>query len=75
MADPLDLVRKVKEDKDFIALKRFGYSLTDLRDRYPDGCPNHIIASALLVTEDEVEQLWLTAVKHLQGLLGARRSS
>lgn len=70
MADPQEFARRVSDDEDFIALKRFGYSVASLRERYPDGCPNHIIASALLVTEEGVDQLWDSAVAHLREILG-----
>lgn len=70
MIDKADFERRLREDRDFIALKRFDYSLVNLRKKYPDGCPDHVIASALQVPEDEVEALYQSAVARLRGALG-----
>ena len=59
------------EDPDFIALKRYDYSLTKLMERYPDGCPDRIIASALMITEDDVEALHQEIVRKLRKAMGA----
>lgn len=45
-------------DPDFIYSKRFDNSLRKLLERYPDGtAPSKVIAQALMVTEDELEEL------------------
>lgn len=53
---------KIKElietDPDFIAIKRYGYSLERLEKRFPEGCENRIIANALQITEEEVDDLY-----------------
>jgi hypothetical protein len=54
--------QRVDQDPDFINLKRFGYSLEKLLERYPEdkhpeGCPRRIVAAALDMTEAEVAKL------------------
>jgi hypothetical protein len=54
---------KIDSDPDFIALKRFDYSLNSLLRRYPDGVPddeggNKMIAKALMMSEDEVRETY-----------------
>lgn len=53
-------------DPDFIGIKRFDFSLKKLLERYPDGCPDRIIAQALLLTEDEVKELHNRIVEKLK---------
>lgn len=57
-------------DPDWIALKRFDYSLAALLERYPEGCPRKVIASALMVNEDEVQELYEEAISELRTLMG-----
>lgn len=47
---------KIEKDSDFIDLKRYKNSILVLEKRYPDGCPDHIIAKALGITEEEAEK-------------------
>lgn len=61
--------QKIDVEPDFIALKRYSYSLERLMERYPEGCPDHVIAQALLVTEDDVEAIYQKIVTRLQALL------
>lgn len=49
---------RVENDADFIAIKRFEFSLEKLMDRYPDGVPDRIIAQALALSEEEVELIF-----------------
>lgn len=49
---------KILEDPNYIALKRFDYSLSKLIDRYPNGVPNKVIGQALQLSEEEVEKLY-----------------
>lgn len=75
MNDPQTLANRVLTEPDFIAIKRFGYDLDTLAAKYPDGAPDHVIATALLVAEEDVEQIWLNAVTNLKALLGVAGSS
>lgn len=49
---------KLINDPDFILLKKFNYSLAKMVERYPDGAPDNIIASAIGVEEEEVEGIY-----------------
>ena len=58
-------------DPDWIATKRFHHSLQELLARYPDGCSDRIIGTALGIPENEVEvryQLILTALRGFMGV-------
>jgi hypothetical protein len=65
-----EIKRKIAEDPDFVNIKRFDYSLEKLLERYPDGAPNRVIAHALCIAEDEVEELYRQAVAHLREIMG-----
>jgi hypothetical protein len=63
---PEEIKKKIAEDPDFIAIKRFGNSMKQLLERYPDGCPDKVIAQALLIEETEVEDLYQKTVRALR---------
>lgn len=67
---PADNKKRLELDPDFIALKRFDYSLQKLLQRYPEGCPDRIIANALLIAEEDVEEIYGSTVLKLRGLMG-----
>ena len=60
----------LQTNPDYICLKRYGNSVERLLKRYPEGCPSHIIADALSMTEDEVEQKYQQIVLDLKGKMG-----
>jgi len=49
---------KIETDPVFINIKRFDYSIENLIDRYPDGAPLRLIAQALNMTEEEVQETY-----------------
>lgn len=59
----------VETEPDFVAIKRFEYSLTKLMEKYPEGAPTKVIAQALLITEDEVEELYQQIILKLRQAL------
>lgn len=66
--------RRVETDPDFVAIKRFDYSLKKLMakyppEKYPEGVPTKIIAQALMMTEDEVEELYQSIILKLRGVM------
>jgi hypothetical protein len=63
----------ITEDPSFIAIKRFGYDIAKLEERYPDGCPDHVIAAALLIKEEDVQTHYDAVVEKLRGLMGVER--
>jgi hypothetical protein len=68
--NPIEAKKRVETDPDYIALGRFDYSLEKLLERYPDGCPDRIIAAALLIGEHEVEELYQKAIARLRLIMG-----
>jgi len=58
--------RRIEHDDDFVFVKRFGYSLNKLLERYPDGAPNRVIAQALLTTEEDVETQYDRIIRKLR---------
>ncbi len=63
---PEALVRLVHEDPDFVNSKRFGYSLARVLERYPDGAPPHLIATLLMIPEDEISDRYDQIVNKLR---------
>lgn len=62
---------KIDTDPDFIALKRYGFSLEKLMLKYPDGVPNtergmRLIAQALKMTPEEIQRVTDTIIKTLR---------
>ncbi len=71
-----EMRRKLESDPDFIALKRYNYSLLQLEERYPDGsCPDHVIGAALGHDELWVQKRYAAIVKKLQRLMKVERAS
>ncbi len=60
----------LQEDETFIYSKRFEFSIEKLEARYPDGCPDRLIANVLLITEDDVEEHYQRIVRLLQAHMG-----
>jgi hypothetical protein len=60
----------LEQDNDWIAIKRLDYSLANLLQKYPDGVPDNIIASALMMTVEEVEALYQETIQELRELMG-----
>lgn len=61
--------KKVRNDPDYINLKRFNYSLKELLERYPEGAPDRLIAQALMMSEDELESLYNSIVLKLRNAM------
>ena len=60
---------KIVHDPSFVYLKRFDFNLDKLMDRYPEGVPNRIIADALMITEDDVEEIYVRIVEKLREIM------
>lgn len=65
-----EVQQMLHDDHEFIALKRFDYSITKLEERYPDGAPDHVIAAALFITEEDVELQYQAIVAKLRAAMG-----
>ncbi len=59
----------IETDPDWIAIKRFDYSLKKLLERYPEGAPNRIICQALMMDETQVETLYQAILQKLKAKL------
>ena len=61
-----EVQRRIREDRDFVYLKRYDYSLKKLMERYPEGVPDRIIANALMVSEEDVVAIYDDVVAQLR---------
>lgn len=61
---------KILEDEDFIYCPRLGNSLKKLIDKNPEGVDNERIAKVLMMTEEEVEETYESALKKFREALG-----
>lgn len=63
-------LQKIKDlidlDPDFIAIKRFDFSLKKALERYPDGAPDKVIAQALNMSEEELKVLYESVLEKLR---------
>ncbi len=58
MINPEEIKILIDTDVDFIAIRRFDFSLKKLLERYPDGVPTRIICTALQMDETQVEDMY-----------------
>lgn len=65
MSDP-----RIDTDPDYIALKRFDYSLQKALERYPDGLPAPLVAQALDTSESGVQAEYTILVARIREALG-----
>jgi len=61
-----DKLRRVREEPDFVNLRKHGYSLEAVCKAYPSGVPSAIRARALMMTEEEAEDLYQQVVVKLR---------
>lgn len=50
----------------FVAIAKYEYNIELLMKEYPDGATNKVIASALAISESEVDRVYKRAVKKLR---------
>jgi hypothetical protein len=60
---------KLAIDSDFIFLKRFDFSLANLVEKHPGGVPDRVIAAALMVTEDDVQDIYENIILKLREIM------
>lgn len=61
--------KRLAADEDFVNLKRFDFSIREVAKRYPEGAPDRLIAQALGIPEDEVEERYQRIVLQLRTLM------
>jgi DNA-binding NarL/FixJ family response regulator len=71
---PEEIQNRLETDPDFVVLKRFGYSLEAVLERYPEGCPNRIVAQALSIPEETLPDYYAQVVEKLRILMGVPSS-
>lgn len=62
--------KKINTEEDFIHCPRMGNSLEKYMSRYPEGVDNEKIAKVLLMEEEEVEEVFQSAVRKLRAEMG-----
>ena len=70
--DKRSIYKKIKEDEDFIYCPRLGNSLKKLMDKNPDGIDDERIAKVLLMSTEEVEVWYNSAIEKLRKSLGVK---
>jgi hypothetical protein len=60
----------ISDDEDYVYLKRFNFSLRNVLERYSDGCPDRIIAQALCMSEEEVNEMYEYIIIRLRAFMG-----
>lgn len=69
MLTKVQMQQMLETDPDFISIRRYGYSLAKLEGRYPDGVPDHVLATALLLTTEEMNSRYHQIVLTLRNLM------
>jgi methionyl-tRNA synthetase len=68
--DLIELRKKIEEDRDFVNLSKYGFSLKKLLEKFPEGgVPDNIAAKALGISEEELEDLYQQTVARLRVIL------
>jgi len=59
----------IDTEPDFVNLKRCNNSLEQALETYPDGAPDKVIAQALMLTPEEVDELYESVIVKLRVLM------
>jgi hypothetical protein len=70
MTDEDQLRTRIHTDPGFVHAQRFGNSLAQVEERYPDGCPDNVIAKMLMISEAEVRVVRDGIVLKMRALMG-----
>lgn len=70
MKNKEEIKNKIEAEEDFIYCPRLGNSLEQLLQKHPEGVDNERIARVLLLTEEEVEEVYQNAIKKIKKGLG-----
>jgi hypothetical protein len=63
-------VTLIQTDPNYIGIRRYKNSLKKVEDRYPNGCPDHIIADCLSISESDLEKRYQEIICLLKTELG-----
>lgn len=64
-----DIKVRLHTDPDYICSKRFDCSVKALLERYPNGAPDRIISSSLMITEEDLQQKFNEIVQKLRRIM------
>lgn len=64
-----EVLERIAKEPDYVYLKRYGFSIAKLLLRYENGVPDHIIATGLLTTPEDVERIYNESVLKLRALM------
>lgn len=70
LKDKNKLKKKIKEDDDFIYCPRLNNSLKSFLQTHPDGVDDERIAKVLLVDEEEIQDIFSSAIRKIREKLG-----
>lgn len=68
-----EIRKRVLEEPTYVNAKRFDNDLASLEERYPDGCPDHVIAQALVLSVHEVHKEDEQITAKMRGLMGVEK--
>lgn len=68
--DKNKIKQKIETDPDFINYPKFGNSLRKALDANPDGLPDETIQKMLLMTQEEIDKEFESAIIKLRDQLG-----
>jgi len=57
---------RLETEEDFIHAPRYGNSIKTIREKYPNGCPDHLIASVMQQKEEEIQKRYLEIISCLR---------
>lgn len=65
-----ELRRRIAEEPDFIHSKKFENSLKLLLKKYPDGVPDRTAARVLMITMDELDEIYDSIIGKCRAKMG-----
>jgi hypothetical protein len=63
---PSEAKKLLLTDPDFVYLKKYDFSLKKVLQKYPDGAPDRVIAQALMISEEEVQDLYESIIDKIR---------
>lgn len=60
----------IQTDSDYINVRRYKNSLKVVELRYPNGCPDHIVAACLNMSEEQINEKYLGIILLIKKELG-----
>lgn len=66
MIDKTEILHRIATEEDYIRCPKFGNSLNKFTTKYDNGVENNIISRLLMMSEEEVEKVYLEAVQMLR---------